>query len=238
MLKQSHRISLLFLCLSLTLSGCVKSTTKPVQKSTTKKNESASSGCGQVMMLGRSVMGGWFSHWTGDTSQPYDKDGFSLYYREIDGPDTIMDSVQSRVDEDAGKADIVFFKLCFVDFNEDDRDSARSNLKRNEGYVQKAYDIIVPGAGKKLIVGNALPQVKSATTADLVWNHREYNKWLNDFAAAHTGEVWVFDEYGILSDDSGNLKAEYSPEGEDSHPNDAGYTALDGPLFDLLKSID
>ncbi len=157
------------------------------------------------MMLGRSVMGGWFAHWTGDSSQTYNKDGFSLYYREIDGPDSIVDSVQSRVKEDGGGAEIVFFKLCFVDFNGDDRDSARSNLKRNEGYAQAVYDIIVTGGGKKLVIGNALPQVKGATTDDLVWNHREYNKWLNDFSASHPGQVWIFDQYGILADGDGNL---------------------------------
>lgn len=189
------------------------------------------------MMLGRSVMGGWYAHWTEDGSQPYNKDGFSLYYREIDGPDSIMDSVRSRVDEDGGRAGIVFFKLCFVDFNGDDKDSARSNLKRNEGYVQKAYDIVVTGAGKKLIIGNALPQVKGATTGDLIWNHREYDKWLNEFAATHPGQVWIFDEYGILADGNGFLKKGFETSDDDSHPNDTAYTALDEGFFNLLKSI-
>lgn len=189
------------------------------------------------MMLGRSVMGGWFTHWTGDTSRPYDKDGFSLYYREIDGPDGIIDSVKSRVDEDAGKASIIFFKLCFVDFNGDDRDSARSNLERNESYVKRAFDIVVTQGGKKLVIGNALPQVKSATSDDLVWNHREYNKWLDDFAASHAGAVWIFNEYGVLADGNGFLKSGYETASDDSHPNDAGYAAMDGPLFELLKTI-
>lgn len=182
-------------------------------------------------------MGGWFRHWTGDTSKPYDKNGFTLYYLEIDGPDGIMVSVKSRVEENKSKGNIVFFKLCFVDFNGDDRDSARSNLKRNEGYVQKAYDLIVKQDDKKLIIGNALPQIKKDTTDDLVWNHREYNKWIADFAAAHPGQVYVFDEYGLLSDSKGILKSGYETASDDSHPNDTGYSALDAPLFDLLKSI-
>jgi hypothetical protein len=227
---------LILLALLLVLPACSK-TAVPAKKTSSPKQEAAPSGSTHVMMLGRSVMGGWFTHWTGDTSQPYNKDGSSLYYREIDGPDSIMDSVQSRVTEDGGQAAIVFFKLCFVDFNGDDRDSARSNLERNEDYVQKAYDIIVSGAGKRLIVGNALPQVKGATTGDLVWNHREYNKWLNDFAAAHPGQVWIFDQYDILADGNGSLKDGYETSADDSHPNNAGYSAMDDPLFALLKSL-
>ncbi len=233
-----RRFAILALCSFLFLPACAKTPAQTNKKSPAKQSQTdIPAGSAQIMMLGRSVMGGWFTHWTGDTSRPYNKDGFSLYYREIDGPDSIMDSVGSRVNEDNGRAGIVFFKLCFVDFNGDDRGSARSNLKRNEGYAQKAYDIVVTGAGKKLIIGNALPQVKNATTDDLVWNHREYNKWLNEFAAAHPGQISIFDEYGILADDNGYLKSGFESSGDDSHPNDAGYTAMDGSFFELLKSI-
>ncbi|MFA5866829.1 MAG: hypothetical protein WC891_02565 [Actinomycetota bacterium] len=232
------RAVVLILLLALVVPACATTPAETDKKPTAKESQTAaSSGSTQVMMLGRSVMNGWFTHWTGDSSQPYNKEGFSLYYREIDGPDSIMDSVQSRVEEDGGGAGIVFFKLCFVDFNGDDRDSARSNLKRNQAYAQKAYDVMVARAGKKLVIGNALPQVKGATTYDLVWNHREYNKWLNDFAAAHSGQVWIFDQYGILADGSGYLKSGYETSADDSHPNDAGYSAMDGPFFDLLKSV-
>jgi hypothetical protein len=227
----------ILLLLLIILPACAKAAPQTGKRPTAKQSQTATPGDTQVMTLGRSVMGGWFTHWTGDTSQPYNRDGFSLYYREIDGPDSIMESVKSRVDEDGGKASIFFFKLCFVDFNGDDRDSARSNLKRNEGYAQKAFDIVVTGAGKKLIIGNALPQVKDATNSDLVWNHREYNKWLAEFAAAHPGQVWIFDEYGILADGNGNLKSGYETSSDDSHPNDTGYTAMDDPLFALLKSL-
>jgi hypothetical protein len=231
-----RRAALVQLLVVLFIPACSRTAVQP-NKVTAAKQTTTSSGSTQVMMLGRSVMGGWFTHWTGDTSRVCNKDGFSLYYREIDGPDSIMESAQSRVNEDGGKAAIVFFKLCFVDFNGDDRDSARSNLKRNEGYAQKAFDIVVTGAGKKLIIGNALPQVQSATTADLVWNHREYNKWLGEFAAAHPGQVHIFDQYSILSDDNGYLKSEYQTSTNDSHPNDAGYANMDDPLFALLKSL-
>jgi hypothetical protein len=87
-----------------------------------------------------------------------------------------------------------------------------------------------------MIVGNALPQVASATDQWLVWNHRQYNQRLLDLAAQHPATLQVFDLYSVLVDSSGNLKSGYATGADDSHPNEAGYTALDSAFFPFLEA--
>ena len=42
--------------------------------------------------------------------------------------------------------------------------------------------------------------------------------------------------YSVLTNASGALKSEYASQGgTDSHPNEAGYTALDTPFFNFLE---
>lgn len=191
-----------------------------------------------VLMLGRSVMGGWFEHWGSDTSSPVKREGFTLYYGELNTPPEIVNSAEEKVGEYSDKIQIVFFKLCFDDFESGSRSEAKENLSQNKEYVEEVYQIMVKENGFKLIIGNALPKVKNYTNSDLVWNHREYNKWLDEFAQKHPGEVYIFDQYSILSTSEGNLKKEYAIDVEDSHPNDAAYSALDGFFFALLRTLD
>jgi hypothetical protein len=129
---------------------------------------------------------------------------------------------------------VLFFKLCFVDFVGGDSGTAQENLDRNIVYVDSVY-AAARGRGLKMIVGNALPQVVSATDQWLVWNHRQYNQRLLDLAAEHPDTLQVFDLYGVLSDSAGNLKSGYATGADDSHPNEAGYTALDSAFFPLLE---
>jgi hypothetical protein len=185
-----------------------------------------------VYMLGRSVMGGWFSHWGAD---PFSHGRFTLAYHELESPPDIVARTERIVDSiTTGQNPVVFFKLCFVDFEGGDSATAQANLDRNLGYVQQVYDHTVTGRGLRLIVGNALPQVVRDHNTWLAWNHRQYNQRLLDFAAAHA-DVKVFDLYSVLSDANGDLRSDYATSSDDSHPNDAGYAALDGPLFTLLE---
>jgi hypothetical protein len=41
--------------------------------------------------------------------------------------------------------------------------------------------------------------------------------------------------YSVLSDTAGNLKPGYASGPDDSHPNEAGYTALDSTFFPFLE---
>jgi hypothetical protein len=45
----------------------------------------------------------------------------------------------------------------------------------------------------------------------------------------------VYDFNGVLAGTDGYLKPEYATE--DSHPNDAAYTALDAAFFPLLSDV-
>ncbi|GEM_PF-1003161 len=185
-----------------------------------------------VYMLGRSVMGGWFNHWGGS---PYFHDRFTLEYHEVQPPPDIVTSAQAIIDSlTLCEQPVFFFKLCFVDFTGGDSASAQENLDRNFSYVESAY-VAAHQRGLQTIAGNALPQVAGATDQWLVWNHRQYNQRLIDLAAQHPDSLAIFDLYGVLADSDGNLKQAYASGPDDSHPNEAGYTALDSAYFPFLE---
>lgn len=192
-----------------------------------------------IYMMGRSVMEGWFYHWGwgGDDGSPVMFHDYSLYHRSVDGPEgdggNMVSSARSIIDALPSGDKAVFFKLCFVDFTGGSQAAANENYERNVGIIEDVY-AIAHGQGINLIVGNALPQVASATDSYLVSSHRQYNSWLDSFADNHS-DFYVFDMYGTLSDSSGNLKAAYA-NGDDSHPNSAGYDALDSAYADFLAN--
>lgn len=183
-------------------------------------------GEGTILMCGRSVMAGWMDY-LGD-----DVGGRAPVYGGLETPPGIVGSFSAQVAANP-EARIAFFKLCFEDFAGGDRDTATANLERNKSYVEQAYAVCA-GAGVGMIVGNALPQVSDYTDGDLVWNHRQYNAFLADFAASHAN-CWVFDFYGTLAGPGGSLKGSYASGSEDSHPNGAAYRALSGKLRDLFE---
>lgn len=186
-----------------------------------------------VFMLGRSVMSGWFDHWGSD---PYYYRHFTLRYQELEPPPTIAVRAREIIATSAAPAgSIFFFKLCFDDFTGGSQEEATANLERNFDYVQQVYDSAIRGSSWRLIVGNALPKVQSATDEWLVWNHRQYNARLNSFAQEHE-RIQVFDFYSVLSDTGGALKPGFAARTEDSHLNAAGYAALDTLLFRLFES--
>jgi hypothetical protein len=186
-----------------------------------------------VYMLGRSVMAGWFGHWGAD---PYTHGRFTLEYHAVQSPPDIVASAQAIIDSLVlCDQPILFFKLCFVDFAGGDSLSAQQNLDRNVNYVDSVY-AAASNRGLKMIAGNALPQVASATDQWLVWNHRAYNQKLLSLAAEHAGTLEVFDMYSVLADSAGNLNPAYATSSSDSHPNDAGYTALDSTFFPFLEA--
>ena len=189
-----------------------------------------------VLLLGRSVMGGWFTHWGRDgspESMPVVRDGYALTYGEVSGPPDIASSAVQHM-EQAPEGGIVVFKFCFVDFLGDD--DADTRLAQQKGWVEtvaaKARE-----RGQHLIVGNALPQVASATTPQLVAEHRAFNAWLEGFAADSGGAVSVLDLHGTLAGSDGALEAGYAASPDDSHLNDRGYAELDRVLFGLLGEV-
>jgi hypothetical protein len=195
-----------------------------------------------VLILGRSVAYAWMEEYMGLPWECDDEEcatggprgtyqGHYLIYYELDYPPEIARSAATGADTYGQDADTVFFKFCFVDFAADD---TLQNARDNEQLVEDVYQYIVVDRGKKLIVGNALPQVSAHTEPALVSNHKAYNAWLDDFAATHD-DVEVLDLYGTLADSSGNLKPNYAVDPQDSHLNNDAYAAITPQFMDLLE---
>ena len=194
-------------------------------------------------MLGRSVMEGWFVHWgwDWDDNHPVIHGRFTLYHRYIlapwDGIDNMIDSIRTIVKNIPDTLDpVVFFKLCFADFEGGDQYGAEANLERNKGIVDSVYNIVIKEYGYRLIIGNALPVPSSWIDEYIVWNQKEYNKWLLGLEEDNPGKVFIFDFYSILANSDGAIKDEYTDgEPNDAHPNEEGYKALDTPFFNFLE---
>ena len=189
-----------------------------------------------VLMLGRSVMWGWFKHWGWDgsiESMPVAKDGYSLTYREIATPPDIAASAAGFMDQ-APEGSVVFFKFCFDDFP-----GAEDAVHRFEEQKDWIASIVAKAEARhqRLIIGNALPKADVSSDPTLVAEHREFNEWLKDYASNSGGTVHVYDFYGVLADSDGSLKPEYASSADDSHPNDRGYAALDPSFFALLADV-
>ncbi len=194
----------------------------------------------EVHMCGRSVLAGWFEHWgwDWDPAHPVSLMGFRLYYHELQTPPYIVDSAMPVIKRvSSGNGGIIFFKLCFDDFEGGDEYGARENLRRNQAYIQSVVRAVVDEGGLPLILGNALPKVRAYTDQWLVWNQREYNRFLAEMESSHKGKVVVLDIYGTLSSPGGWLRAEYATNPEDSHPNGLAYAQLDRLLEKILSEI-
>lgn len=190
-------------------------------------------------MCGRSVLAGWFEHWGWDydPENPVRFSGHELIYHEMDTPPGIVDTALDVVREIAReRGSALFFKLCFADFEGGDEETARANLENNTRIVRVVADAAT-GEGLPLILGNALPMVREYTDEWLTWNHREYNRFLAELAAAHPGRIAILDLYGTLASPGGWLRPEYALDPYDSHLNDAAYAALDPVLARLLGDL-
>jgi hypothetical protein len=186
-------------------------------------------GDGAIHMCGRSVLEGWFEHlgWDYEALSPVVFDGYELYYHGMESPPGIVDSaveVARRIGERGGG--IMFFKLCFEDFEGGDESSARMNLERNKEIIRDVVDA-ASEEGLVIILGNALPMVRAYTDQWLVENHLEYNLFLEELAADSGGRVLVFDLYSVLAAPGGWLRPEYAADPEDSHLNGDAYSAWD-----------
>jgi hypothetical protein len=226
-------ISIALFLVTLVLAGC-NSESNPTGPEGTDTGLHVS-----TLMCGRSVMQGWFDHWGSDGSKAVTYGSFLLYYGALWSPPDIIDSVQWQLNNVVTGNDwILFFKLCFVDFNGSSQAGAAENYDRNIGYLNSVYDLVVTQRGLKVIFGTALPKVSAYTTDELVWNHSLYNAWIKSFAASHPGEVYVFDMYEVLADSDGSLRTDYAVSPTDSHLNASAYAALDSAFFAMLDQLD
>jgi hypothetical protein len=191
-----------------------------------------------VHMCGRSVLGGWFGYWGWDydPGNPVSFGSFYLVYHEMNVPPDIVDSAGDAARATVAEGDeVMFFKLCFADFVGGDEYGAHENLEANEKIVRDVVEAAVEEEGLTLILGNALPMVREYTDDWLIWNHREYNHFLDEIAGDYGGKVIILDLYGALTASGGWLRPEYAADPYDSHLNDAAYQALDQRLAEILQ---
>lgn len=200
----------------------------------------AAAGAGVVHMCGRSVLGAWFNYWgwDADPENPVHFGGYTLVYHEMDCPPGIVQTAREVAREVAGEGGgIMFFKLCFADFVGGDEDGARENLDNNREIIREVVKAAVEDGALTLILGNALPMVREYTDSWLVWNHRQYNRFLEELAGEHGGRVLVLDLYGTLAAPDGWLRPGYAADPSDSHLNDSAYAALDKVLGKTMEKL-
>ncbi len=178
-------------------------------------------------------MRGWFDHWGYDGSTPVTRDGYTFTYAELESPPEIARSAVRAI-ADAPDGTVVFFKLCFVDFEAYSQTDVDARLAENIGYAE---DVVAAVRDRDivLILGNALPRVSAETTPEIRDLHERYNRRLEELAKADEN-VAVFDLYGPLSS-GGALRAKFAASPGDSHLNEAAYTLLDTSFFAELDRI-
>lgn len=243
--KGSFAVATLLVALAVVLGGCTAptsdgspSTDNPpgteVDEPDVGTTEGAAAGA-DVLMMGRSVMGGWFEHWGREWDGPITREGHTLEYAQVDTPPTIVDTAIERI-QGAPDGTIVFFKLCFADFWADDPGTVDTVLATNAGYVQ-AVVAAARERGLVIVLGNALPQTEQNTARYLVELHGRYNEALEDIADGREG-VYVFDLYGALTDGGTSLAPGMAVSTNDAHLTDAAYDRLDEEFFPFLESVE
>jgi hypothetical protein len=189
----------------------------------------------EVLMMGRSVMYDWFDHDGWDGRNELRRGDYWFFYGQLDTPPTIADSAVNYIDQ-VPDGTVLFFKLCFADFYAETEQDIANGLEENVGYVEE----VVAAASERdmaLILGNALPQVRSYTTPELVKLHIAYNEEL-DRIAAENDNVYVFDQWSVLANQQdGTLTKGFAVSPDDAHLSDPAYAELTPRLIELLDQI-
>lgn len=186
-----------------------------------------------IVLFGRSVTEGWFRHWGVQEGRGFVQGPFRLLHRTFDdGPNETRwpEQVVAALRRFGPHLQAVQFKLCFVDFTEE------TDLAPYQRTIEAIYRAVVERAHKKLLIGNALPNVASASPAALIGKQRAFNAWLAAFAKKHP-HVHVFDQYEVLSTEKGVLDPRYAISASDAHLNELGYAALDTAYFAFLRQV-
>ncbi|MDH4140604.1 MAG: hypothetical protein OEV43_08545 [Coriobacteriia bacterium] len=207
---------------------------KEVEDAAETAKPTQTSGEGDVLMMGRSVMYGWFDHWGWDGQNPVSDHGFTFHYAKLASPPQIGEDASAKIAQ-AAPGSIVFFKLCFVDFWASSESDVNGNVDECLAYARTAAQA-AQERGVALILGNALPKVQGETTPALVETHQRYNDGLKALASEYHGVV-VFDQYSLLISEDGSLAKGLSVSPGDSHLNDVAYDLLDAELLNTLGSL-
>ncbi len=226
--------------LVLGLVGCIEvdNGEKPIEAENatrvTEDNEGSEPIAGDVLMMGRSVIYGWFVHWGWDGNGTVDFHGFDMAYAELPSPPDIGAAAAALIAK-RPQGSVVFFKLCFVDFWASSQGDVDANVKECLGYAREAVEE-ARQVNVKIVLGNALPKVRSETTPALVKAHQRYNEGLVELAAEYENAV-VFDQYSLLVSADGSLTKGLAVTADDSHLSDLAYQLLDEALLETLNSL-
>jgi hypothetical protein len=233
----------LALVLALTVSGCAQpdssespaTDARATDAGATDAGAAGASGAGRLLVLGRSVMTGWMAHWGGDASSPTEWNGYTVTFREIEGPPGIGRSAAEAISS-AEPGTVVLFKFCFVDFNGGEWDSELDTYMQ---HVTRAADA-ARDRQTPLIIGTALPKVAGETTPELIAEHRAFGERLAAFVADRrtAGQtIAVLDLNRVLVGADGGLLPGYAVSPDDSHLNESAYDALDTALKAVLAEL-
>lgn len=212
----------------------------------------------RVAMAGRSVMRQWFQYWNyplvlsryavrfpwpiswkeyahGDSHFRY----VQIVQPDADGPENAygQEALAALRRQVSGEQfDALFFKLCYIDFRDQRvryEGTRKELLTRMQSLLEKVH-AFAGEQGVALIVGNALPVQAPAELGQRL--RREYNAWLAEYAAKH-GDIAVFDQFGLLTDDAGRLRRDFARGRFDNHLNDRAYAVLEEALFRTLTGL-
>lgn len=129
--------------------------------------------------------------------------------------------------------EVIVFKSCFPASN---IESDEELEQRKEWYLGMR-DVMDAHPDKVFVVMSQPPLHPAATTPEAAARARAFADWLTseEYLAGHPN-VFAFDFFDALAEDdpaspeANMLRAEYRPEGEDSHPNELANATV-GPVF-------
>ncbi len=129
--------------------------------------------------------------------------------------------------------EVIVFKSCFPASNiESDEE-----LQQRKDWYLGIRDVMDAHPDKVFVVMSQPPLHPAATTPEAAARARAFADWLTSdaYLAGHLN-VFAFDFFDALAEDDpaspevNMLRAEYRPEGEDSHPNEVANASV-GPMF-------
>ncbi|MBN2391123.1 MAG: hypothetical protein JXR84_10375, partial [Anaerolineae bacterium] len=129
--------------------------------------------------------------------------------------------------------EVIVFKSCFPASNI----TSDEQLEQYKAWYLGIRDVMDAHIDRIFVVMSPPPLNPAATTLEAAARARAFADWLtsDEYLSGHPN-VYAFDFFGYLAEDdpaspeANMLKAEYRPEGEDSHPNQVANTTV-GPIF-------
>jgi hypothetical protein len=129
--------------------------------------------------------------------------------------------------------EVIIFKSCFPASNI----TSDEQLEQYKVWYRGMRDVMDSHLDRVFIVMSPPPLNPAATTPEAAARARAFADWLtsDEYLDGHPN-IYVFDFFDNLAEDNPTspevniLRAEYRPEGEDSHPNEVANATV-GPIF-------